>query len=352
MIRILLINILLIVMAYASGEYSMLYKVEKGSKKLGYYEVNFAKESIDSYSYGAANRLTMFSTKRVNYEKDGFKTVTFSKNKKVEKFNVVTKISALDKSVKKELDRKFKKVKGEDMLFITKEGKKRVELFNKRKIIIKTLDELLSDIYYNRINYTKFILFDKLGVMKMIAEVKKDTDSITIVNGSKSVDYMKIELKGTTPISIKSLVSNWSLSVIKSGEFKEHEVDLNKIVSKSYRRTLSDELQSSTVEFDKSKKTKSYYELTGTISYALSSEMAGKKSYKQKEHCKKLFKKSRVKFKKITLEDGFCKADIKFKVKTKKLKKTVLEELTKEYKQLKITKKIKFNKNSITYEVL
>jgi len=341
-----------IVVISANNEFSILYKVDKGGKKLGYYEVNFSKESVSSYSYGAADRLTMFSTKKVSYIKDGFKSVAFTKNKKSEMFNVVTKMSALEPSVRKEFDRKFKKVSGEDMLFITKENKKRIELFNKRKIIIKTLDEFLSDIYYAKLDYDKFILFDKLGVMKMVAEVKKEKDSVVIVNASKKKEYIKVILLENIPQSIVSLVSNWSLISVKSGNFKEHQVDLNQIVSKSYKANLSDELQSSKIVFNESKKSKTQYEMRGTIVYALPTELSTAKSYKQKEYCKKLFKKSKVKFKKLTINDASCSANIKFKVKTKKLKKAILDELTKEYKQLKITKKIKFNKDSITYEVL
>lgn len=347
-----MVLMLVSVVALASDDFSFLYKIEKDGKKLGYYEVNLDKDSISSYSYAAANRLEMFSTKKTSFIKDGLKNVEFTKNKKSQKFIVVTKVSALDADLKKQYDRKFKKVKNDEMLFITRDTKKRIELFNKRKTIIKTLDEFIQDIYNDKVAYDKFILFDKLGVMKMVAKVTKGSDGITITNDSKNKPYMKITLDSNIPTKIESLLSTWVATLEKSGVFKEYKVDLNEIVTKNFTSSLKPELQSAKINFTKSKKTKSSYEFNGDIKFALTSDMSTKKAYKQKEYCKKLFKKSKVKFKKIKLEDGSCVADIKASIKIKKLKKDVLEVLTKEHKQLKMTKKIKFNKNSITYKVL
>jgi len=351
-IKLIMILLMMSVLTHAGENFSFLYKIEKGGKKLGYYEVNLAKDSVVSNSYGAANRLEMFSTKKTTFIKDGIKNVDFTKNKKTYKFIVVTKVSALDTDLKKQYDRKFKKVKNNEMLFITKNTKKRIELFNKRKTTIKTFDELLADIYNNNLTYDKFILFDKLGVMKMVAKVTKESDAIVITNASKNKPYMKITLDGQVPTKIESLLSNWSATLEKSGTFKEHKVDLIEMVSKSYVNALKPELKTALVEFTKTKKTKSSYEFSGHITYTLSPDISAQKTYKQKEHCKKLFKKSKVKFKKIKLEVGSCVANIKATIKIKKLKKDILEVLTKKHKQLKMTKKIRFNKNSITYEVL
>ena len=340
------------VLLFANSDFSVLYKIEKGEKKLGYYEVTFTQNRITSNSYGAANKLDMFSTKEIIFIKNGMKNIQFEKNKKVENFILVTKLSALDEVTKKEYIRKFKKVKNDDMLFITKKSKKRIELFNKRKTIIKTLDELLSDIYSKKLDYNKFILFDKLGVMKMVAAVVKSSDSIVIVNASKNKQYMKINIEKGIPISIDSMVSNWHAKIIASGVFKEYKVNLAEIVSKSYQSSLSQELKNSKLSFTKVKKSKSYYELSGKIIFALSNNMQNEKTYKQKEYCKDIFKKSKVKYKKLTLNNGTCTANIKTKIKIKDLKKSILSELVKEHEQLKITKKIKFKKNSIIYEVL
>jgi len=49
----------------------------------------------------------------------------------------------------------------------------------------------LSDIYFGDVNYDKFILFDKLGVMKMVAKVSKEANILTITNASKNKPYTK-----------------------------------------------------------------------------------------------------------------------------------------------------------------
>ena len=277
--------------------------------------------------------------------------LSLQKNKKKQGFIVATKVSALDADLKKKYDRKFKKVKDDEMLFITKNSKKRIELFNKRKTVVKTFDELLSDIYFSKATYDKFILFDKLGVMKMVAQITKTDNSVTITNATKNKPYMKITLSDGVPTKIESLLSNWIVTAQLSGVYKEHKVDLNAMVSKSYANGLKKELKSAKVTFSKAKKSKKSYEFSGEISYALPSDITTQKSYKQKEYCKKLFKKSKVKFKKMALEDGSCKANIKATIKIKALKKSVLDVLVLEHKELSITKKVKFNKDSITYEV-
>ncbi len=349
--KLIVVMLLVSVISYASGDFSILYKIEKGSKKLGYYETTFKEDGVVANSYGAANRLEMFSSKKITFIKDGLKNVEFSKNKKSYKFIVATKLSALDDALRKKYDRKFKKVKDDAMLFITKNTKKRIELFNKRKSTVKTLDEFLADIYHGSVSYDKFILFDKLGVMKMVAGVSRSADTITIINASKKKPYMKITLDKSVPVKIESLLSTWVATAEKSGTPQEHTLDLNTIVSKSYKNGLKKDLQNADVSITKAKKTKNSYSFSGEISFALASDMAAKKSYKQKEYCKKLLKKSKVKFKKLSLHDGVCKAKIKVKMKIKKLKKDILELLIQDYPQLKMTKKIKFNKNSITYEV-
>ena len=348
MLKFILIFIFATVTLFANNEFSLLYKVEKGSKKLGYYELNLGSGNISANSYGAANRLEMFSTKTIEYKEVGSKVVTFFKNKKDYKFDVVTKLSVLDKKTLKKYDRKFKKVKGDDMLFITKDGKSGIELFNKRATVVKTIDEFLNDLYYKKVDYDKFILFDKLGVMKMVARVIKKQDYIIIENSYKKKPYMKIVLKDGVPVSLNSMVSNWNATAVASGVFKEHKVDLGEIVAKS----LSSKLKGSSLEFSSIKKSKKYYSLKGNISFPLSSDMRDAKTYKQVAYCKKALKKAKLKHGKIKIENSQCIADIKLKRKISELKKDILSELIKENKQLKITKKIKFKKDSIVYGVL
>jgi len=351
-IQLIVVALLMSVMAFAGDSFSVLYKIEKGGKKLGFYESNFAKDKVSANSYGASNRLEMFSTKKITFVKDGLKNIDFSKNKKTYKFIVATKVSALDSKLKKKFERKFKKVKDDEMLFITKNTKKRIELFNKRKTTIKTLDELLSDIYYGELSYDKFILFEKLGVMKMVAHISKEPNAITITNASKNKAYMKISLEKNVPTKIESLLSNWSATLEKSGTYQEHKVNLNEMVSKSYTSSLKSELKSALVNITNAKKSKKSYNFSGDISFALPVNMMDAKSYKQKDYCKKLFKKSKVKFKKLSVTDGTCTAKITANIKIKILKKSILDVLSQEYEQLKMTKKVKFKKNSITYEVL
>lgn len=350
-LNLIMILMLTSIISYASDSFSVLYKVEKDGKKLGHYEVNMGKDEVSSNSYGAANRLEMFSTKKVIFSKDGLKNVEFTRNKKKQMFIVATKVSALDADLKKKYDRKFSKVQNDEMLFITKDTKKRIELFNKRKTVVKTFDELLSDIYYSKVSYNKFILFDKLGVMKMVAELSISGDSVTVTNASKNKPYMKITLSNGIPTKIESLLSSWSATAQTSGVLKEHILDLNQVVSKSYVKDLKKELSSATVTFTKAKKSRKSYEFSGELAYILPSDITTEKSYKQKEYCKKLFKKSKVKFKKIAIANGSCTANIKAKMSIKELKESVLEMLIKEHEELKITKKVKFNKDSITYEV-
>lgn len=345
--KVLIIALLMSVLTYAD-EFSVLYKVEKGEKKLGFYELNMGSSDISSNSYGAANRLEMFSTKNIKYTKDGLKVVSFEKNKKTQNFNVVTKLSVLDNDTKNKFDRKFKKVKGDEMLFITKEGKNGIELFNKRPTVIKTIDEFLNDVYYKKVNYDTFILFDKLGVMKMVAKLEKKADSIIIENSAKKKPYMKITLEDGIPVSLTSLVSNWNLTAIKSGVFKEYEVDLSKMISKSF----SSKLMGSHVEFTDVDKYKKHYNLNGVMTFALPESLADAKPYKQNAFCKQELKKAKIKFKKIKIENSECVAKIKLKAKISELKQDILSELIKEHEQLKITKKIKFKKDSIVYGVL
>lgn len=345
--KIIIFAILVSVITYAS-EFSILYKVDKGTKKLGFYELNIGSSDISSNSYGAANKLEMFSTKKIKYVKDGLKIISFEKNNKTEDFKVVTKLSALDSSTKKAFNRKFKKVKADNMLFVTQEGKSGIELFNKRPTIIKTIDEFLNDLYYKKIDYDKFILFDKLGVMKMVAKVEKQADSIIIENYYKKEPYMKITLKDGVPVLLTSLVSNWSLSAIKSGVFKEYEVDLGKMIAKSY----STKLNGSHVEIYDIKKYKKYYNLRGLMSFALPDDLIEQKRYKQKMFCKKEMKKANIRAKKIDIKDSECVVKIKLKAKISDLKRDILSELVKKHEQLKITKKIKFKKDSIVYGVL
>jgi len=348
MIKFIVFLLFIVSLSSANDNYSIVYKIEKGGKKLGLYSVNFKENSISTNSLGASNRLEMFSSKKITYISDGHKSIKFEKGKELYNFDVVTKMNALSAELKKSFSRKFKKVKGEEMLFITKSGKSGIELFNKRKTIIRTFDELLNDIRLSKLNYEKFILFDKLGVMKMIAKIKKSSNEIVIINASKKKGYMKITLQNNIPIQIDSLLSNWSAKAILNGELSEHKVNLNETVSKSFHAKLDENLKSALINFDKIKVKKAYYNLFGTFSLDMQSD----KAYKQKILCKKLLKKSKVKFKSLKIQDDVCSAKITSKIKVKVLKKRVIKELSKQFPQLKTTKNVKFNKQSITYGVI
>jgi len=115
-IKLTILALFISVVAMAGDNYSVLYKIEKGGKKLGFYESNFAKDGVSSNSYDASNSLEMFSSKKIDFVKDGLKNVEFYKNKKSFKFIVATKLSALDAKLKKKYDRKFRKVKNDEML--------------------------------------------------------------------------------------------------------------------------------------------------------------------------------------------------------------------------------------------
>ena len=337
---------------FANTNFAILYKVEKGDKKLGYYKTQVLDDTISSYSYGASNRLKMFSSKNITFIEPGYKKVVFSKGKQHIKFDVYTKLSPVNKKLQKQFARKFKKVKSDEMLFIRKYGKTGIELFNKRKTIIKTFDELLIDIYQDRVNYNKFILFDKLGVMKMVASLRREENTIIIRNFSKKKDYMQITIVNKVPTSIKSLLSNWSATAVIQGKVQTYDVAFKEILAHNLHYQLVAQLQDANIVFSRAKKVKSFYDLKGSISLNVPKEIADMKSYKQKEYFSNLLKKSKIKFRKVSLKNGVLKTEFKFKVKTLKLKKEILENLSTKYPELKMTKDIKFNKNNIVYGVI
>lgn len=352
MLKFILLLGFVYVYSYASQNNAFLYKVEKDNKKLGHYTVVFNDEGIESKSYAASNRLKMFSSKKIVYLGKSIKAIAFTKGKTINKYNVTTNMDAIDKVTYKKFERKFKKVKGREMLFMTKDGKGGIELFNKRPIVIKTLDELLVDIYSSSLKYEKFILFDKLGVMKMIAKIQKVQDGIIIQNASKKKDYMKITIKNNVPIMLKSIVSNWKIVLVKNGKLEKTTIDLNQLFIKGLKEKLDNESKDVDFELSQVKQSKSFYEVRGKLKFSLPDDMQGDKSYKQKGFCKKVLKKMKLKSKMLKIQNGSCISDIKSKVKTKDIKKHILNTLGNEYPQLKITKEIEFRKNNIVYGVI
>jgi len=225
--KILFSIVLMISILY--GNESLFYKIQKGSKTLGYYEIDYKNSMILSKGYGGANQISYFADKKIEYISDGFSTYIFKKHKKVVKFKLYSKVDALDSSLSKKYSRKIRKVKNNNMLLLIKDQKKSIELFNKRKTLVLTLDEVLKLVSTSDFKEKKFILFDKSGVMKMIAKLVKVSDGYDIINRSKSTKYAHITIQNNKPIKISSYVADWSMVLEKYGQSKLKKVSKNKM---------------------------------------------------------------------------------------------------------------------------
>jgi len=333
----------------------MLFDVVKGKKELGYYEISIeaSDSKLITKSNGVADKVNFFVDKEITYIQDGYKQIVFKKNQKIESFEIKTKLSIIDKATKKEYDRKLKKVKQDSMLLITKTGKKRIELFNKRKIIIKTLDEVVADIVNEKVTYDKFILFDKLGVMKMVAKIVKNANGYTIVNSTKKKDYIGITTKNNVPQEIKSLVSNWKLTLINSGVYKEYTIDILSSLKDNIGEFIGSDLEAAKFTLSsKMKTTKKHYLLKADLNLALPASQEAKKDYEKAKFCKTLLKKNGLKHQKIAIKNNSCVTQVNLKIDRKKYNKKIVNRLYQEHKQLKLSKKIKITKSSIKYKLL
>jgi len=352
---IVLLLFIIVGVVSANSEFAMVFDVTKAQKKLGVYEIDFDTKSkkIQTYGSGVVSKVKFFTNKQIVYAKRGYKKVAFFKNNKKNIFHIWTKKSALDARLLKEYDRKFKKVKNDDMLFIQREGRDRIELFNKHHIIIKTLDEVLLDIYQKKIDYKTFILFDKMGIMKMVATIKQQQDKYIIVNKYKKKGYIEIQVKDNLPQTIKSLVSKWQMKLQKSGFYKEHTIEVASTLKDVVAKQLKSDLKDATITIDpKLKTTRSLYRFFATLQIPLPSDITTQKKYKQARYCKKLLKHNRLKEKKVMIENGSCVATIAMKVSRKKYNKEMKAKLEKEHKELKRTHKIRFVKSTVKYKTL
>lgn len=336
----------------AGEDYSLLYKIEKGNKKLGNYSLVLNSKKITSKSSGVSNRLEIFSSKEISYIGSDIRKITFRKNKQIKKYTIITNKNAFNEELSKQYRRDLKKVKGQEMLFMIKEGDKGLELFNKRPTIIKTIDEVLADIYNSNLKYKKFILFDKLGVMKMIAKIKKIQDGFLIENALKKKAYIKITTKNKLPLKIKSMVSDWQAILVLNGSVSREKVDFSEFLVGMFNQKLNSVTNNLEVSLESMKKTNSFYDYKGEVNFLLLSSLQGRKAYQQKEICKGYLKKLKVKTQKLKVKDGFCNASIRSKVNIKEIKRDLLTFLSEKHPQLKISKNIYFNKNNITYEVI
>ena len=337
------------VSALFGGDKSFLYEVQKGGKKLGLYEIVLLQNGDITTSYtNASNKIPFFLQKELHYIQDGYKSIVFYKNKKAHLFHVYTDKTALTKKEQKVFARKLKKVQTNKMLLVLRDGKKgNIELFNKREIVIKTFDELLVDAMQNKLNYNKAILFDKNGVMKMVIEVKKEANGYVIQNSRKNKPYMAVDVKNGLVTSVRSLVSNWSIKLLKTGEYISNTLPLSQVFAKTFEHVNS--FGSTEIVLKKPiKVTKGFYGIDGEVRMKLPADMAGKKSYEQTAYCKKLFKKAKLKYKKVTLKEGICTAKVKTKLKRKTFDKSIRFMMAKEFG----TKKYTITDESLIYKTV
>ncbi len=340
---------------YCADSFTMIYDVSKGAKNLGTYEITIdeREKKLFSSNSGVSDKIKFFTKKEITYIDDGHRQVEFSKNQKIESFELYTQLSSIDKKIKKEFNRKLVKVKQNSMLLITKTGKKKIELFNKRKVIIKTLDEVLVDILNDKVSYDKFILFDKLGVMKMVANISKNKSGYTIINRSKKSDYIGIAVKDNKPHEVKSLVSNWKMKLIDSGINKRYSIDILKSMKDNLSGLQTQEIRDAKLNFDsKLKTTKKYYATKIGFKLELPSSFASKKNYEKAEYCKKVLKKSGLKHQKILINDTTCSTILNIKIDRKKYNKKLVDNLSIKHKELKNSKRVTIKKSTIEYQLL
>jgi hypothetical protein len=349
-----MIKVLISFFVFATAVYantSLFYKVHKGNKVLGYYEINYKKSDIKVKSYGVASKVSFFIDKKISYINAGTREMSFTKNKKTVKFNVQTKLDLIDKKTQKKYQRKLKKVKKNDMLLLTKVGKNSIELFNKRKINLITLDEVLKLVILKKIKKDNIILFGKSGVMKMIAKIVPTTTGFDIINKSKGTKYIQVIVKNNIPVEVKSYVSDWSLKIYGAGQFKTYKISADDVKNKAYnivKNNLSSksELSITGLEKVKIKKNKYIVYYKGQINYP--SDVTDKKRF-----CNKTYKKYSKKASNIKYNDNNCQLTMQGYVKKKEVIDPYLKDLTTKYEQLKFTKKYKVSKkHTIMYKLI
>ncbi len=334
------------------GNSSLFYKVHKGSKDLGYYEINYkdSKNMITTKTYGVANKVKFCLDKKVKYINDGIKEVSFRKNKVIDSFTVQTKLDKVDKKTYKKYRRKLKKVKHNDMLLLLRDGKNSIELFNKRKITILTLEEILKLAIDGKIKQEKIIFFEKSGVMKMIAEIKPTQDGFDIVNRSKDKKYIKVVIKNNIPVEISSYLSDWSLEIYGAGKFEVKKVSKDMIETNIANIIKAKFSSNNKVQFDKIVNTKAKKKKY-VVAYKVQIPYNGASD--KKRYCNKTARKYSSKVSKVQYNDNSCEAVLKTNVLIKDVIDPIKANLIEQYPQLKFTKKIKVSKKGlIMYKII
>jgi len=334
---------------------NLLYSVSKGSKTLGLYEIgyNTKNKGIKTRAYGVTSKIKFFVNKKINYVEDGYKVIEFTKNKKHTKFDVKTKKSILSAKILKKYDRKLKKVKHDDMLLLTQQGKRGIKLFNKRKTTLVTLEEILKSIVNKDLKDQNIIFFEKSGVMKMIAKIVTTKDGFDIVNKSKDTKYLKIVVKNDLPVEVKSYVSDWTMRLYGEGDFKKYSVGIDEIkanLSTFVKSQFSNNNQISFIKSDKLtiKKKKYIYSYRAKISYPSDLNDNNKKRY-----CVKTYKKYAKKGKNISYGENECSVTLTQKILAKKINRSIIDGLKEKHPQLRQTKKFKISKKgTIMYKVI
>ncbi|MEA2049162.1 MAG: hypothetical protein U9O56_00290 [Campylobacterota bacterium] len=337
----------------ANTNTSLFYKINKGAKDLGYYEINYNKNNnIFTKSYGVADKVNFFVDKKIKYLDAGTRDIKFSKNNIDVRFIVRTKMDLLSDDIKEKFNRKLKKVKNNDMLLVTKTGKNSIELFNKRKITLLSLEEVLKQIIDNKV-VENIILFEKSGVMKMVASVKKTKDGYDIINKTKGTKYIKIVMKNNLPILVKSYVSNWSMVLEGAGKFKLNKVEDKKVqalIIKKIEKQLSksDAISFESIKKITSKKSSFFITYNAEVKYNTSLSSSDGKRF-----CNRTIKKVTKKGYNTQYNKNSCISELKIKIKSKDIVEPILKGLYKNHKQLKFTKKYKISKNgTVMYKII
>ena len=202
-----------------------------------------------------------------------------------------------------------------------------------------------------KIKNEKIILFDKNGVMKMIAKIEKTSDGYDIINRSKQTKYIHIAVQNSKPIMLKSYVSDWSMLLEGAGKFQLKKVSKSKVdalVSNRVSSNLSANDKMLKIESMKLKGSNFYVTYRASISYpdALSKS-------DQKRYCKKNSKRYSKKISNVSYFDDRCEATLYARIKKNDLLKPLKDELISQYPQLKWTKKFRLSKKGVLmYKVI
>ncbi len=348
-----LLTLLSLSVAVFGADNGLLYKVVDNGKSLGYYQINYNNngKAIETKSYGMADKIDFFVDKDIIEKNAGTREITFQKNDTKEIFKIQTKMSLMDKATKEEFDRKLNKVEGDDMLLITKKGDESIELFNKRKTIIFTLEEVLEQTMKNKID-EDILLFDQLGVMKMIAAVQKTSKGFDIINKTKESKYIGIEMKNKFPYKVKSYVSEWSLELIGAGEMQGYEANMDSVNDKVKLDIENKIKDNSNISFGSIatlslKGDKLFADATIKVNYGEKLSQSDGRSF-----CNKAYKEIFKKGSKIVYGEDNCMVQVQTILSAQDTINPLIAELTSKHEQLKFTKNYEVSKNVLVYKLM